>query len=725
MATTSAWTTRQVSQTTPKLVATFHTSDLNPQAKKTETNKYHKDCSITTAADCQGWPSCSVAQCPQACHQTPTCAVDFSIPVTTTYEQITQYTKNCQSISGCTTCHCGTNCKSTVACGKLLASTTCDLGTATAALLAVAPDGVAKDGQIAPSGTATCQYDFNFDGFDVDSDGETLLSWLTDLATKTNTAITHTLPTDTASAMRNMTAATGVLHSWYASLTSQLADLDSVAAAKSDLLDSYSPLLGPLFPDGKFPTVFRTNLRALLQMPVISHPDPDQTNYCVELRLTSAQFQEFQKHGTPETQNAFLENMLDSVLRDSASTISTGLQSRSAIPAQLEVLQLDQAQTQMAAMHSLTFELHKNLVAADLAKNPILFSCLYTVTCRIKTWSPMLVWYATQTASPVTIDSEMCGILNNDLGGLLPWRCVLAAQKETQLRAHCGTTFSPAAVVSSGDVFVSASNLACDCFNNQTRPAMSEDMDTAMCFSNTCQTPDDRKVFGLTDQMCTSRCSAMYGWLHSTDPAQQPNAATDVDHARYAALCGTASYGTPNSINLLTLLGGCAVSAAASGVTYMWTRKWLWTVLVLGLVVGIFVFLSFDFAGRSACVGDAFPKTSECRAQITKWRLPQNMCSTRKLCECALNSNCSGEAATCLGGVCTPVSTAPSPSSRSVRLALVLLLACAAVILPLGWWKLPLSRWLRVAGLVVWLVVPIVFAVLFGSTFENNMARFE
>lgn len=233
------------------------------------------------------------------------------------------------------------------------------------------------------------------------------------------------------------------------------------------------------------------------------------------------------------------------------------------------------------------------------------------------------------------------------------------------------------------------SSKQCYCMKSNIAPISATQFGNfaSMCFDNRCDNLGDfLSRCGITD--CQQYCPMVSSWIQSKNPSQTIQNSGQLNDVEYRTLCGD-NFLQQLSLDYYTLvisfliLVGASFLALVRGFPLATWRKWTLGILVV-LSALVAIFLAYLISGRSLC--NTQKKKMVCYSNIDNIPLPITQCSKFLNCECAFNSDCSGEE-TCNSGICFKPGLVPHQTTKSMLdyLHLVFYLVLCVIIFLVVW----------------------------------------
>jgi hypothetical protein len=462
---------------------------------------------------------------------------------------------------------------------------------------------------------------------------------------------------------------------------------------------------------GPMPSAIKNIFSEVLTLP---KPTQNGDKYSLSFQFSYSQYKAYL---TATDQVAYLNNTINSLLRDSQGTMSTATPKNTWKPNGpglvnptvdfVSAIQLvDNAGN---PSYDLTSNIDPNTFTP--ANYPNYIFGTVQITAQVSVWSPMLVVYFQVFDSSITFDQPTCQLIaqsagiNSPNGSTMPVGCFQQdcdtgnenACKQA-VTSFCQINYNPPPYVSSTfteQYLITQNYVNCTCYTSHLPPNTQEyaGNPAGMCFDQNCNVNDFRSYFGLTDTVCQQYCNQAWQWFNSPDPTQLTAAPQNMDWTRYNNICGQ-NYTplTPATINKDVLISGIVISVLVGMLVFSFLkhRKSGTTSIVISVVLtvciflGLTGFLSRDLAGISDCENKKFV----CLSRITKKPIPEQFCNYKSVCECELDSDCASSTSNCVcvSGICTPqVGTRKTKviKVRNPNVILIVLGFITGIVLPL------------------------------------------
>ena len=198
-------------------------------------------------------------------------------------------------------------------------------------------------------------------------------------------------------------------------------------------------------------------------------------------------------------------------------------------------------------------------------------------------------------------------------------------------------------------------NSYCNCYNSKIAPGL--DMITgnkaSLCFNLQCRNTDKSEfICDANDDncdvnsICSNYCDEVQNWFNSPNPYERAYNPDDIDEAFYEEVCNRKLRNKSNDINTKILIYGSIVTIILTTVTFIVLHnnnsnyKYLLSIIMLIMLGGSIIFLSFDLNGYQICDGSRAPHNiSVCKSKISHVTIPQEYCGESPYpCECGIDT---------------------------------------------------------------------------------------
>lgn len=365
-------------------------------------------------------------------------------------------------------------------------------------------------------------------------------------------------------------------------------------------------------------------------------------------------------------------------------------------------------------------------VFRDSIQNDMFFMPTFVMRVKITRWHPILIAYFSlnKVLQPT---STLCDQIQSQTGIQVQVCNFCQTFQKTEcitlLQTYCGTTFVHTNYTVNNLLFRETINqnsisAQCTCFYSHLPPANQNAFGNAvaMCFNKYCS-DSDLDAVNATDSFCKTNCRTVNEWVHPTDPTNASQNPSELNQARFNALCPIAK--SNNRVNWNVLGNGLFITLCMTTLTAL-KRKWYVPFILAIVGIGLSVFLSLDLKPISYCTEPK--KDFICRTRYTQLPLPQSSCDYM-YCQCFSNEDCP-TSCVCGSGLCIPRSYGIDKMQTENRLetrvnvplllSLVVFIVCAVIALA-RYWEIPRARYSVIIPAAIIIIVATVFILRFHS----------
>lgn len=322
------------------------------------------------------------------------------------------------------------------------------------------------------------------------------------------------------------------------------------------------------------------------------------------------------------------------------------------------LLQKDASSTFICNTRTISYDERRNI-----PPNALVMS--YQMSCKIKTYSPMLVAYMESVRKcPASIVPRMYAD-----AGVYPSSYAISsisrlsdAQKDNECRKQIRNPRLAQTVNDLGRLLYGYYSPDCKCAISNIAPITESQFmnKTSMCFDVNCGTPEMVQRYQLTDEVCASpdTCEKVKSWGDFIQNSQVFN------QDKYTNLCKSSTRRHKRQdfrIDFVVLLLGLVMTLLTAWILHQQFGRQSHSIsnlLLLSITclicMGIAVFLAFDMYGIPTCVQSPDGKTyTACTSQYSQIQIPSLYCQDRyKWCECLFNT----DKCICKSGILVPPS---------------------------------------------------------------------
>ena len=369
--------------------------------------------------------------------------------------------------------------------------------------------------------------------------------------------------------------------------------------------------------------------------------------------------------------NKYINKIMSNILFDTEVTqVYHGNVEIPVLPSQYEYIenedQVYTIQLQKKNETSATYKITSKIVGTNTGTGTDDgFNCFYSIKCKVTRYSPLLyvyLYYHSDKSSLKTVKNQIL----NDL-----WRSNLQLypsyflddsdksiiQKGCATRVRIKPLYEKQLITFDSiiELFIVYKNGNCNCYNSKIAPGldMISGNKASLCFNLQCR-KSDKSTF-LCDEkddncdinsICSNYCDEVQDWFNSPNPYERAYNPDDIDEAFYEEVCNRKLRNKSNDINTKILIHGSIVTIIITTVTFIVLHnnnsnyKYLLSMIMLIMLSGSIIFLSFDLNGYQICDGKpASHNISVCKSKISHVTIPQEYCGESPFpCECKIDT---------------------------------------------------------------------------------------